>query len=236
MKLFDKLRRTGTDRGIERDRCITLLRIGTACLSAERYDATKDPGRTYRKELAAQRERVEHLRAAANMLAKACDRGDRAMFWGLPGGNNPAQAELSGPADGGSRSYLELGHAWFNELAETLGDQIPELNGEGFWHLHTDGNLYFDSPLPLQGPPRKVATMLAFELTIYLRMFTAGRATDAVNTPLGMPKDGKPCGHVVASFCNATLNTEFDSQTVESLLKNSGLASSARLISWPEPE
>lgn len=60
--------------------------------------------------------------------------------------------------------------------------------------------------------------MLAFELTMYLRMHTAGHAKDVLQMGMRMPGkgktpmqddgyDGDPCFPVVAAFCEAALGT-----------------------------
>ena len=85
--------------GSEHHRYITLSRIASASLQAMHYDPARDPGQKYREQMARQRGQVGTLATAANTLAKACERGDRAMMWALPGGGNELGARLSRPAE-----------------------------------------------------------------------------------------------------------------------------------------
>lgn len=212
---------------------MTLERIAGACLHAARYDPSRDPGILYRKDLVRQRERLSQLERAAHVLAKACERRDKALIWCLPGGLNSLEVRLSRPHDGRRVDILDMGAAWFSELEEKLKGEFPELHGGPWLHRFTVGNLHFDKPVQA-GRPIDVCTMLAFELTIYLRMLTAGKGHYIRSTGQRMPDCGKPCGHVVALFCNATLGTRLDTRRVADRLRKLGRG--VKWIQWPEVE
>lgn len=219
--------------GTDRDRIKTIYRIAIACNNASKYQPGKDPGMKYREEMSHQRDRTRQLAEAAHLLAKACERDDRALFWALPGGTNPLSVRLSRPHDGASTPIHQMGAAWFTELEQRILGKIPELHGGPFWHRFTVGNLHFERPLR-SGRPIEVASMLAFELSVYLRMFTAGRAGDLTYTGQRQPSDGKPCCHVIAEFCNATLSTNFDASMIGDRLRK--LPRDVGLIEWPKGE
>ncbi len=227
MTAFDEL------KGSERDRCITLNRIMGACFSAMKYKPESDPGHEYRSEMAAQRKAVASLAKAARVLAKACERDDRAMVWALPGGANVLGVKLTRPNDGHETPICKMGAAFFSELESSLTGKLPELNGGPFMSRFTLGNLHFEKPLKA-GRPVEVASMLAFELAFYLRMFTEGRAGDVLQTAQPMPKDGKPCAQVIAAFCNAALATSLSTEQVTDRLGK--LPLDVGLCSWPEAE
>lgn len=225
--LFDAL------KGSEAERMAALYRIGIACLDACRYDPEKDPGEIYRQQMAGERREAAALARAARELAKACERNSRAMGWALPGGNNRHGATLTRNPDGTSRLVIEMGAAWFFELEQSLRGKLPERDGGSFLEHYTVGNLHFDKRVK-EGPPIEVASMLAFELAFYLRIFTAGRIGDSTQTGQPMPDDGKPCWPVVAAFCNATLGTQLDGKQVADrvtkLVKKRGVG----LMPWPK--
>jgi hypothetical protein len=219
--------------GTEDDRAKTLGRIAIACLHAMQYKKGSDPGEMYRKKLSVQRKGVSQLSAAARTLAKACQRGDRAMLWALPGSNNDLKVSLGRPHDDQTVDVLKMGGAWFSELEQTLKSKLPELHGGPFFERFTAGNLHFEKAIAV-GRKIEVSTMLAFELTFYLRMFTAGRAGDILQTAQPMPTDGKPCPAIVASFCSATLTTDLDNRQVTDRLRK--LPTGIGLMPWPIAE
>lgn len=237
MAQFDAL------KGSEHHRMRTLMRIMPACLSAREcaksvkaqkkkaYKIELDPGQKYRDENAAQKKVVHRLAAAAQVLAKACERNDRAMLWALPGGVNDLGVALQRPHDGKETPICEMGAAWFNELKNKLSGKLPELHGGPFYHRFTLGNMHFENPLAA-GRPVELASMLAFELAFYLRMFTAGRAGDSTQNAQTMPNDGKPCTPVVAAFCSAALGEPFSAREITARL--SKLPKSVGLIGWPK--
>lgn len=96
-----------------------------------------------------------------------------------------------------------------------LKDKLPELDGGPWLHKGTKGNLFFDKPIK-GGPKVKVETMLGFELAIYLRMHTEGRANSPVSRI--MPSYGEPCFQIVAAFCHAVfgikLGIDFDAKLI----------------------
>ena len=227
MTVFDAL------KGTEIDRMRTLQRIMTACLSAKLYDPELDPGQKYRSAIAAQRKSMQSLAAAARVLAKACERNDKAMMWALPGGLNDFGVSLKRPHDGRTTPICEMGAAWFSELENTLSGKLPELNGGPFFYRFTVGNMHFEKPVKA-GRPIGVVSMLAFELAFYLRMFTAGRASDSWADGQRMPIDGKPCTAVIAAFCKASLGSSLSARQVAYRLNK--LPTDAGLIGWKKVE
>ena len=227
MALFDAL------KGTELDRMRTLSRIMCASLSAMRYDTALDPGQKYRNEIVVQRKNTHQLVAAARVLAKACEREDRAMMWALPGGLNDLGVTLTRPRDGQTTPICVMGAAWFSELERSLSGKLPELHGGPFFHRFTLGNMHFERPLKA-GRRIEVISMLAFELAFYLRMFTAGRASDSWQTAQTMPEDGRPCANVIAAFCNAALDSSLDTRQVTDRLKK--LPVDIGLMNWPQGE
>ena len=226
MKSFDAL------GGTELDRSWTLWRIASCCMHAMRYAPESDPGANYRARIADERKRIESLRRAAHVLASACETGDRAMVWVLPGGANALAEKLSRPHDGQSAPVLAMGAAWFRELESNLAGKLPELDGGPFFHRFTIGNLTFDKPISA-GRPVEIVSMLAFEIEFYLRMFTAGRSGDSWQAGQRMPTDGRPCHQVAANFCKATLKkTELKGGQVADRLRKLRMRGGVGLIPW----
>lgn len=227
LKKFDAL------GGTEKDRYLTIARMASACQNARQYQPDTDPGQIYRNRLAHQRTQLDALARAARVLAKACERGDRAMVYALPGGANRLSVRLTRPHDGATTAIQEMGAAWFSELEQRILGTIPELHGGPFWHRFTVGNLHFERPLR-SGRPIEVTSMLAFELSFYLRMFTAGRARDIKQSAQRHPRYGKPCCHIVADLCNATLGANLDAKMIGDRLRK--LPPDVGLIEWPKRE
>lgn len=219
--------------GTEDDKARTLGRVVTASLHAMRYKDEQDPSVMYRKNLIAQRKSVSQLSAAARTLAKACERGDIAMKWALPGGKNDLRVTLDRPNDGRSVDVLEMGRNWFNELETNLKSKFSELHGGPFLKRYTAGNLHFEKAIAV-GRKIDVSTMLAFELTFALRLFTAGRACDVTQSAQPMPTSGKPCAALVALFCNAALGTKLDGRQVADRLRK--LPADVGLMGWPKAD
>lgn len=220
------LKALGALGGSEIHQSITLQRVATACYKAAHYRPESDPGNQYRTNMAAEKERLGQLERAAHVLRLAAQRGDKAFKWAT------VQAELSSGVrmiradeSSGSEDHSVVAERYFSNLEKALQRPLPELNGGPFLDRFTFGNLYFHEPLAA-GRPISTATMLAFELTIYLRMHTAGRAGNSLEPDNPMPTDGQPCYPVVAAFCNATLGLHLEAKQVgENVrkLKNVGL-------------
>lgn len=227
MASFDEL------GGNDLDRCITLERIAEACLHAVRYDPSQDPGVIFRKRMAWQRKRLAELARAATTLAKSCERREEAMMWAISmARDNALQVDFARPHDGRTVEIRDMGAAWFGALANAFKGTMPELHGGPFFYRFTVGNLHFDKPVQA-GRPIHVSSMLAFELTLYLRMLTAGRARDVAYAGQRINKDmGNPCSHVVAAFCNAALGTQLDGRQVADRLRRLGRG--VKRMPWPE--
>jgi hypothetical protein len=150
-------------------------------------------------------------------------------MWAMGKAEAESGVRLSRTHPEGQMALTEIAERYFQSLEAALRGPLPELSGGPFLHRFTIGNLHFDKPLGA-GRPVTAATMLAFELTIYMRMLTAGYAEDVLQSGASMPKYGDPCYQVVAAFCEAALDTELDAkQTGDNVrkLKNVGL------MRWP---
>lgn len=224
---FDKL------KGSEDDHAKTLGRIAAACLQAMQYKAERDPGEIYRKKLTRQRKSVANLSAAARTLANACKRGDIAMKWSLPGGGNSLGVRLDRPHDDQLVDVLAMGGEWFSELESNLKNKLPELNGGPFLDRFIAGNLHFEKAIAA-GRKIDVPTMLAFELTFYLRLLTGERAGHALQSAERMPSFGKPSPSLVAMFCNSALGTNLEGRQVADRLRK--LPIDVGLMTWPNAE
>lgn len=218
--------------GGELDRCKTLARVAEACMHAARYKTKGDPGVIFREQMAGQRKKLAELARAANTLAKSCERNDEAMLWAISSARqNDLQVDLARPHDGRTVEIREMGAAWFGALAGAFKGTMPQLHGGPWLRLYSVGNLHFDKPLKA-GRPIDVCTMLAFELTINLRLLTAGKGRDIRCSGQRMPDYGRPCGNVAALFCNATLHTTMDARQVADRLRRLGRG--VKWMPWPE--
>ena len=126
---------------------------------------------------------------------------------------------------------LRVAGPWLSELATRLEGKLPELHGGPFIHRFTIGNMHRDKAIR-EGARTTVASMLAFELTFYLRMHMAGRAGDAWQAAAKMPTDGKPCANIVAAFVNAVLGGTRDRREVADLV--SKIPRDVGLMPWPD--
>lgn len=228
---IEAIRLLEAQSGSSEDHAITRVRIFDACNNAAHYDAAKDPGKMYREEMAAQKRAQDKLRRAAHVLACASRRGDTAMQYAFPIGSesNVRLCVLEGDRRMDAREMLSL---WFAELEANLEGKLLELDGGPFLNNFTVGNLLFAKSKRGAGAPTSVATMLAFELTIYLRWLTAGRASGMKQRPELMPEYGNPCESVVHAFMAATLGTSIDSQSTVSDLLRRGLPKGTGLVAW----
>ena len=216
MRAFDGL------GGSEHDRAVTQMRIASACVAARAYVPETDPGAVWRSSMARQREEVGKLATAARVLANACRRNDRAMFWLLDA------ALPSGASEPTNTSAMRGWEVGFRRLQNCIDDtRLPELHGGPWWLAHTLGNLHFPEPIKPGRRQVGVATMLAAE-------HTAGRARDIVTQGQFLPSlaVGRPCYSLVAQLVDATLGTRLDDQRIRDRLVE--LPAGMRLIRWPE--
>lgn len=207
----------------------TRYRIARACFEAAHYRPDRDPGKQYRDEIVEQKKQLIQLARAAKVLTLGATNSHRGLMWAMARAENDSGVRLTRKEPKGKAELTEIGEKYFQALENALRGPLPELSGGPFLHRFTIGNLHFDKPIS-SGRPVTVATMLAFELTIYLRMHTGGHAADSLQNGSTMPDYGDPCFPIVAAFCAATLNTQLDArQTGDNVrkLKNVGL------FSWP---
>lgn len=216
--------------GSEQERLITLNRIAIACFNASIYDPETDPGELYRASVVEARREVKALAKCARQLANAAERDLLGFDWAV------IKAEESGArlrsGDGGKIAMSELAHRFFRGLEHALEGRLPELHGGPWARRFTVGNLQSTKPIASK-VPTETATMLAFELCFYLRMHTAGRATDSAQLGQLMPADGRPCMPLVAQFVNATLGTSHDGKSLGDRLRKQRDAGPMGLGDWP---
>jgi hypothetical protein len=219
--------------GTERHLANTLQRIAEACFNAVHYRPDLDPGKVYRAEIISAKKQIGQLARAARVLALGAAGKNKGLMWAMTKAELDSGVRLTRAEKDGPMELTVVAERYFRSLEAALRGTLPELSGGPFLHNCTIGNLIFDKPISA-GRPLTVTTMLAFELTIYMRMHTAGNAEDSLQNGSPMPDyDGDPCFPVVAAFCTAALGTQLDAkQTGDNVrkLRNVGL------ISWPRTD
>lgn len=213
----------------------TLFRIVTACYQAAHYDETKDLGPMYREKIKIENDQREKLAQAALILAKSAKRGDKSLLWAMDFTEQISDVRITRKDYSEKMTLKDVAHRYFSQLSDSLIGRLPELDGGPFTHRFTVGNLVFDNALGKAGSPIETVTMLAIELTFYLRMYTAGRAQDGLQNGQKMTDatgalEGKPCAGLVASFCNATLDTMLNESHIKNRLKQ--IPKLAGLTEW----
>lgn len=219
--LTDKYRARQNNEG---DSNITLFRIVNTCYQAAHYDPEKDPGLLYRKRMKAENDQREDLAKAALVLAMSAKRADSSLLWAMDFAERSSGVRVTRKDHTEKMALSVVAHKYFSHLEKALRGKLPELDGRGTLRWFTVGNLIFDKPLGGAGSPIETVSMLAFELTFYLRMYTAGRATDSLQTGQKLTDatgttEGKPCAGVVTAFCNATLSTNLSEAHIKNRLK-----------------
>lgn len=213
----------------------TLYRIVSACYQAAHYDHKKDPGLLYREKMKAENAQREELAKAALVLAMSAKRGDKSLSWAMQIAEEKSGVRVTRKDHSEKMALNAVAHKYFSALSDAFIGKLPELDGGPFLHRFTIGNLTFDKPLGGAGSPIEPVSMLAFELTFYLRMYTAGRAQDSLQNGQKMTDatgttEGKPCAGVVAAFCNATLGTKLAEENIKNRLKQ--IPKSAGITDW----
>lgn len=215
----DALNRFYNIPGNDKDSHITLQRIVIACYKAAHYDPAKDPGLLYREKIKIEKDQRTKLADAAHVLARSAKRGDRSLLWAMDFAEERSGVRITRKDYTEKMALNVVAHEYFSHLEKALIGKLPELDGGPWLRRFTVGNLTFDVPLGKAGHPIETVSMLAFELAFYLRMYTAGRASDGWQNGQRMHTDGKPRNDVVAAFCNATLDTKVDADNIKQRLK-----------------
>lgn len=205
--------------GNDKDSQITLHRIRMACYQAAHYDPAKDPGLLYRDKIRMEKDQRAELAAAARVLARSAKRGDKSLFWAMEFAEADSGIRITRKDYNEKMSVNVVAHKYFSHLEKALIGKLPELDGGPWLRRFTVGNLTFDAPLGKAGHQIETVSMLAFELAFYLRMYTAGRASDGWQNGQRMHTDGRPRNDVVAAFCNATLGTKVDAESIKQRMK-----------------
>jgi hypothetical protein len=219
--------------GDDRHLLITQQRIAIACFNAAHYDSALDPGEIYRTRIAAEKKRLKTLQNAARVLAESARRNDKALMWAHLSAESKSDVRITRKEYDAPMLQHFVMEDYFSSLEAALKDKLPELDGDyyGKWlHWRTKGNLFFNKPIK-GGRKITVTTMLAFELAIYLRMQTAGKAYSPVRSI--MPDYGEPCYPIIAEFCNAALSSLKGDISDKSLAENVRALKGAILHEWP---
>ncbi len=197
---------------------ITKQRIAIACFNAAHYNQNLDPGEIYRKGIATEKRRLKTLQKAARVLAESSERNDKAFMWAHLFAESKSGVRITRKEHDEPMAQHLVMENYFSHLEAALKDKLPELHGGQWLHRITKGNLVFNQAIK-GGAKVKVETMLAFELAIYLRMHTAGRANSPVSSGIMHCKknkkrssvaNGEPCYPVIAAFCNAVFDLKLD--------------------------
>lgn len=200
-----------------------------ACFHAAHYEHDADPGKRYRDEIIAAKKQLVQLARAARVIAQNARHQNTGLKWALVKAETESGIRLTRKSPEGEMALTQVAERYFDCLEAALRGPLPELSGGPFLRRFTIGNLHFEKPISA-GRPVTVASMLAFELTIYLRMHTAGHAEDVLQFGTPMPKYGDPSFPVVAAFCEAALDSALDAKQVGDnvrKMKNVGL------VPWP---
>lgn len=214
--------------GAEEDLAMTRWRILRACYNAAHYDPERDPGKKYRDELVAMKKSISSISRAARVLKLAAASKHRGLMWAMAIADQESGVRLTRREPEGQVEVLSLAERYFKSLETALEGKLPEFSGGPFLHKSTIGNLFFERHLH-SGRPIEVSTMLAFELSLYLRKHTSGHAND-IQTAEAMPTDGNPSYPVVAAFCEAALDSTLDAKQVGDKVRQ---LKDTTLMRWP---
>jgi len=184
---------------------LALWRIARACYSATLWQRENDSGVRYRKELAHARRTRETLAGHASALAQAFKSNPPGLRWALWGASDDAKV---GNVLEEKRDTTKALADFFSALAARLrtAKKLPEVDGGPWLYRSTYGNLIYRGSAPKRPP--ELETMLAFELVMYLRLWSAGQAAGVVQVGQPLPKVGKPHFGVAAAFVSAALDTK----------------------------
>ena len=216
--------------GTDVDAAITHNRIALACFDAAHYKPELDPGQVYRKEIQAEKKKLDQLAMAAHVLALSAGRNEKGLMWACQIAESTSGVRITRIEKPGRMPHHLVVEKYFLQLETALRGKLPELHGGPWLHRFTIGNLSYDRAIST-GRPLTTETMLGFELAFYLRMHTAGRAKDSLQNGQGMPDDGNPCYPVVAAFCSAVLGTSHDAKQIGDKVRD---LKSVGLTEWPK--
>jgi hypothetical protein len=192
-----------------------LARIVIACFKAAHYDEKSDRNKIYRDKIRADQKKLATLARAAKVLKNATAKSNSGMTWALTHASLNSGMYL---ADRNNESLdINLSHEkYFTELEEALRNKklvfttpfspyIPELS---------KGNITYLNKKPItKGKTVDAESMLAFEITFYLRWLTANQIRFLINST--MPEYGNPHYNVVAAFCHAVfIDTSWDAKQI----------------------
>jgi hypothetical protein len=215
--------------GTKKHAGITLNRIVMACFNAAHYEPNLDPGQIYRKEIEEERKRINQLTNAVHTLAASAKRNEKSLMWACTKAEIDSGIRITRNEKKEPMALNQVIEKYFSCLESALYGKLPEIHGGPWLHKFTIGNLIYKNYIS-SGRPVSAETMLAFELAIYLRMYTAGYAEDSLQNGYPMPDFGRPCFQVVAAFCSAVFNTSFDDKRIAVKVRD---LKNVELIEWP---
>lgn len=212
------------------DNASTLDRIVMACFEAAHYEPELDPGKIYRDKIQAEKKRLNQLARAAHVLALSAGRNETGFMWACDIAESESGVRITRAEHSGPTPLNLVVEKYFLALESALSGKLPELHGGPWTKRFTIGNLISDKAIS-RGRPVSTETMLAFELAVYLRMHTAGRASDSPRRGQKMPTDGEPCFPVVAAFCFAALGQSDDAESLGRKVRDLGNVGFGK---WPQ--
>lgn len=261
LRSFESARSKVRDRtsGSVNNDVTTLWRLARACHGAINWSKQQDPGNRYRGRIASARRGRERLAYHARQLANGFEGWPPGLHWALRSAALragvgdirdklrkelkalPARVPEAERAKSAAwlrldekRSIAVMWPTFFRNLAEELRKKLPEIDGGPWLHLYTIGNLHYSKRI--EGHVPDLTTMLAFELTFYLRRWSLGQADHVWASGTRMPKGGKPHNDVAASFINAVLilRPQLTGEHLGNRLKR--LPRDIGLIAWPDDD
>lgn len=126
--------------GNDKDSQITLHRIRMACYQAAHYDPAKDPGLLYRDKIRMEKDQLAELAAAARVLKKSAQRGDKSLFWAMEFAEADSGIRITRKDYNEKMSVCVVAHKYFSQLEKALNGKLPELDGGPWLHRFAAGN------------------------------------------------------------------------------------------------
>lgn len=206
---------------------LLVFRFLSACYLAANFDPKDDPGRKYRKEIASNRNAKDSVAGAARKLRTLLKKNERLLFWVTLGTSYSLRKRNT---DGGQRPDDNL-LGLLAEIESLVEGEMPELDGGPFLHRRTYACLYYNVDRALKSAP-SLETALLFNLVFFLRKWTA-HGTTFYSAGEKMPKDGRACYAVAASFVNATFEKEISDRAARTMIESIIKLGNPGLMHWP---
>ena len=149
--------------GTDVDAAITHNRIALACFDAAHYKPELDPGQVYRKEIQAEKKKLDQLAMAAHVLALSAGHNEKGLMWACQIAESTSGVRITRIEKPGRMPHHLVVEKYFLQLETALRGKLPELHGGPWLHRFTIGNLSYDRAIST-GRPLTTETMLGFEL------------------------------------------------------------------------